>query len=112
MSDGEPRRQSRDDGSESRLRALYFTGNDPAASSRNGARQVSASVGDASRAPLEMRCEELNSIRCAQLLQANSPAEMVNVAREHGALIHGFTPVWYDQDRLTCMRTAVARRLQ
>jgi hypothetical protein len=112
MSDGEARRQSRDDGSESRPRVLDFSGNDPAAPSRNGARQVSASVGDASRAPLEMRCEELHPIRCAQLLQANSPAEMVNVAREHGALIHGFTPVWYDQERLTSMSTTVARRLQ
>lgn len=62
--------------------------------------------------PFEMSCEELNSAGCTKLLQASSVAEMVAVAQEHGAFVHGFTPVWYNRKRLTAMATAITRRLE
>jgi len=29
------------------------------------------------------------------MLQARRLSDLVEIAREHGACVHGFTPVWY-----------------
>jgi hypothetical protein len=36
---------------------------------------------------------------------------MVALAAEHGARAHGFTPAFYDEDRLTAMTDTVLRYL-
>lgn len=61
----------------------------------------------ASHRPVELACRQLHPVRCGKLLQANSPAELITVAMEHGAWAHGFTPVWYSKDRQDAMREAV-----
>jgi hypothetical protein len=59
--------------------------------------------------PLEVPCARLHPVHCATLLRAENPAQLVNVAMEHGARVHGFTPVWYSQERQNWM-IAVATR--
>jgi hypothetical protein len=43
------------------------------------------------------------------MLQARRLGDMVEIAREHGARVHGFTPAWYSQPRLAAMAAVVAR---
>jgi hypothetical protein len=43
------------------------------------------------------------------MLYARHSSELVEVAREHGARAHGFTPVWYSQQRLASMAAVAAR---
>ncbi len=66
---------------------------------------------DESSGSFEMRCDELQPVRCDELLRADSSALMVAVARKHGEQAHGYTPLWYDKDRLTAMAAAVASHL-
>jgi hypothetical protein len=41
------------------------------------------------------------------MLRARRPDDVVVLAREHGALVHGFTPVWYSKQRLATIAAAV-----
>jgi hypothetical protein len=43
------------------------------------------------------------------MLEARRLSDLVEIAREHGARVHGFTPVWYSQHRLASMAAVVAR---
>ncbi len=43
------------------------------------------------------------------MLEARRPSDLVEIAREHGARVHGFTPAWYSQHRLASMAAVVAR---
>ena len=61
--------------------------------------------------PIEMACERLHPVHCAEALLATSVVGLLAVAMEHGARAHGFTPVWYTQDKQDAMTAAVLRHL-
>jgi hypothetical protein len=42
------------------------------------------------------------------MLHARHSSELVEIAREHGARAHGFTPAWYSQRRLASMAAVAA----
>jgi GH35 family endo-1,4-beta-xylanase len=52
---------------------------------------------------LELCCADVHPQGCAEMLNARHTDDLVEVAREHGARVHGFTPVWYSQQRLADM---------
>jgi hypothetical protein len=59
--------------------------------------------------PLEVPCARLHPVPCATLLRADDPTQLVEVAMEHGARVHGFTPVWYSPGRQDWMIAAATR---
>jgi len=73
---------------------------------------MSNAAPDSSSRSIELACERLHPIHCAEVLIADSPAELVAVARVHGADVHGFTPAWYGPDRLNTMTATVMRHLE
>lgn len=42
------------------------------------------------------------------MLYARHSSDLVEVAREHGARVHGFTPAWYSEKRLASMAAVVS----
>jgi hypothetical protein len=68
-------------------------------------------IQDVSPRPIELACEQLHPVHCAERLRADSLNELVAVAIEHGARKHSFTPVWYTQGRQAAMAAAVMRHL-
>jgi hypothetical protein len=57
----------------------------------------------------ELCCADVHPQGCAEVLHARRSGDLVEVAREHGARAHGFTPAWYSQRRLAFMAAVVAR---
>ena len=55
----------------------------------------------------ELRCAEFHPVRCDVRLRAASLERLMILAREHGALAHGFTPAWYSSRRLAAMAEIV-----
>jgi hypothetical protein len=55
----------------------------------------------------EVRCADVHSPGCDQALRARRPDDVVGLAREHGALVHGFTPAWYSKQRLALLAAAI-----
>jgi len=43
------------------------------------------------------------------MLQGRQPSELVEIACEHGARVHGFTPAWYSPKRLATIAAVAAR---
>lgn len=58
---------------------------------------------------LGVPCELLHPVTCAQHLHGTDADDLVAVAMEHGARVHGFTPVWYSQDRRDVMVATALR---
>ncbi len=58
----------------------------------------------------ELRCENVHPVCCAASWRAGRAADVVVLARGHGALAHGFTPVWYSETRMDLIAAAVTRR--
>lgn len=58
----------------------------------------------------ELRCSDVHPLRCDEALRAGSLGDFVARVREHGAQAHGFTPVWYDAERLAVIVRAVTQR--
>jgi len=58
-----------------------------------------------------MACERFHPTHCAQSLRASSVPSMVDAAMAHGALVHGFTPVFYSDAKQAAMAADVARYL-
>lgn len=56
----------------------------------------------------ELCCADVHPQGCAEMLQAPDSGELVEIAREHGARVHGFTPAWYSPQRLASMAAVVA----
>jgi hypothetical protein len=54
-----------------------------------------------------LRCSDVLPVNCDASWHASSCEDVIHSARQHGASTHGFTPVWYDADRLTAMAQAV-----
>ena len=55
----------------------------------------------------QLRCADVHPTACDQTLRAQRPDHVVELAREHGALVHGFTPVWYSTQRLAIIAAAI-----
>lgn len=58
----------------------------------------------------ELRCADAHPANCTEVLRAERVDDVVALTREHGALVHGFTTVWYRPQRLATMTAAVTRR--
>jgi predicted small metal-binding protein len=58
----------------------------------------------------ELRCADVQPVRCGVELRAASAEELLGLACEHGARAHGFTPAWYSSSRLAAMAATVRRR--
>lgn len=62
------------------------------------------------RAPLqafEVRCADVHPGGCGTALRAERSSDVVALACEHGALVHGYTSVWYSAERLAAIATVV-----
>jgi hypothetical protein len=59
----------------------------------------------------ELMCNFLHPQQCDALLLGGSVAQVVEAAMAHGAVAHGYTPVWYSHDRVAAMSAAVQRRI-
>jgi hypothetical protein len=46
---------------------------------------------------------------CEAVLGAERAGDVVALACEHGALVHGFTAVWYRPERVAVIAAAVTR---
>jgi hypothetical protein len=54
-----------------------------------------------------VRCADVHPTGCDRTLRAQRPDDVVELAREHGALAHGFTPAWYSKQRLATIAAAI-----
>jgi hypothetical protein len=68
-------------------------------------------AGSSSSGEFEMGCERFHPTRCSWSLHANSVPNMVEAAMTHGALVHGFTPVFYSRERQAGMAAEAARHV-
>jgi predicted small metal-binding protein len=51
----------------------------------------------------ELRCGEVHPVRCNVEIRAISREKVTSRMREHGAMVHGFTPSWYHRARVASM---------
>ena len=54
-----------------------------------------------------LRCADVHATDCEATLRAERLSDVVALACEHGALVHGFTPVWYCAERLAFIASVV-----
>ena len=55
----------------------------------------------------EVRCADVHALSCEETLRAERFTDVVALACQHGALLHGFTPAWYSRQRLALIARAV-----
>jgi predicted small metal-binding protein len=60
------------------------------------------------RQRLELRCGDVHPVRCHVALRATDRDELTRRMCAHGALIHGFTPNWYNPARIASIAQACA----
>jgi hypothetical protein len=70
---------------------------------------VVAPAGVSSPQVFELRCADAYPRGCGATLRAGRPGDVLALALEHGALVHGFTPVWYTPGRVAVIAAAVTR---
>jgi hypothetical protein len=58
----------------------------------------------------ELRCADVHPFGCQAALRAETLIDMVALACEHGALVHGLTPAWYSPERLQVIEEAGTQR--
>ena len=58
----------------------------------------------------QLRCANMHLVRCEHAASASRLQDSIASMRAHGATVHGFTPVWYSQERLAAMARAVRER--
>ena len=68
---------------------------DPGVGARVVAETMSPTSAASSPHVFEVRCTELHPVRCDVRLRGVDLESLVSIACEHGAHVHGFTPVWY-----------------
>ena len=59
-----------------------------------------------SQRTFELRCADVHRCRCGVVFRGPDPRELVALAREHGELVHCFTPAYYRPERLADMLSA------
>ena len=66
-------------------------------------------TGPVAASPIELRCAEVHPFGCGceEVLSATSPSSLVECVCAHGARVHGYTPVFYDRERLAAITAAV-----
>jgi hypothetical protein len=57
----------------------------------------------------ELRCDDVQPVRCDIQFRAASPERVLALACEHGAQAHCYTPAWYSPRRLAAMAEIVSR---
>ena len=63
-----------------------------------------------SRPTFELRCADVHPVECQEALRARSARDLVALTCDHGGLVHGFTPVWYNSERLAGIAAAITTR--
>lgn len=58
---------------------------------------------------VELCCADVHPQGCAEMLHARDSSDLVEIAREHGKLAHGFTPAWYSEQRLAAIAAVVTQ---
>jgi len=58
----------------------------------------------------ELACADVHPQGCAAILHARDSGDLVEIAREHGSRVHGFTPAWYSPQRLAIIAAVAVRR--
>ena len=58
----------------------------------------------------EVRCADVHPVRCDVALRASTRHVLSDRVRAHGAIVHGFTPVWYTRDRMDSISEAYTTR--
>ncbi len=48
----------------------------------------------------ELRCTDVHPVRCDETISAASFDQLLARTRAHGERAHGFTPAWYNAERL------------
>ena len=56
----------------------------------------------------ELRCADVHPVPCDEAMNAASPEQLLARTRAHGERAHGFTPAWYNAERLAAMAEAVS----
>ena len=56
----------------------------------------------------ELRCGDVHPVRCSVAVRAPSREAATSRMRAHGAIVHGFTPVWYHPARIATIERACA----
>ena len=84
---------------------------DDAAASDTDRHAATTALRRPSRPTFELRCADVHPAGCEEALRARSAHYLVALARDHGGLVHGFTPVWYSSERLASIAAAITTRL-
>jgi hypothetical protein len=58
---------------------------------------------------VELCCADVHPQGCAEMLRARRSSDLVEIAREHGSQVHGFTPAWYSPQRLAIIAAVAVR---
>jgi len=56
----------------------------------------------------ELRCADVHPVNCKVAIRAMSREEVTSRMRAHGAIVHGFTPSWYQPARIATIERACA----
>jgi predicted small metal-binding protein len=56
----------------------------------------------------ELRCRDVHPVRCNVVIRATSREELTTRMCAHGAIVHGFTPSWYQPVRIATIAQACA----
>jgi predicted small metal-binding protein len=62
--------------------------------------------------PREVRCADVHPVRCTVTFRASSSEPLTDRIRDHGARVHGFTPVWYSRERIAVIAEACASAIR
>jgi predicted small metal-binding protein len=54
----------------------------------------------------EVLCADVHPVRCNVALRASTNEALAARIRDHGASVHGFTPVWYSRERIAAIADA------
>jgi hypothetical protein len=65
---------------------------------------------ESSLGELRLRCCDVHPVSCEVDIRSTSVDGLVERACAHGAVAHGFTPLWYSPARRASMAAAIAKR--
>jgi predicted small metal-binding protein len=58
--------------------------------------------------PCEVRCADVHPVQCKVAIRATSNEALTDRVRAHGASVHGFTPAWYNRERIAAIAATAA----